>query len=84
MKWPAGFTADEIEESADEVVIRENSVADLPSEADVLQVCLPAKVAYFLMHQMKLSAPFRLRSSKTRSIWKFWDAISNKPVPQGR
>jgi hypothetical protein len=57
MKWHTGFTADEIEESADEVVIRESSVADLPSEADVLQVCLPAKVAYFLMHQMKLFAP---------------------------
>ena len=53
MKWPAGFTADEIEESAEEVVIRESSAADLPSEADVLQVCLPAKVAYLLVHQMK-------------------------------
>lgn len=49
MKWPAGVTGDEIEESADDVVIRESSVADLPSEADVLQVCLPAKVAYLLM-----------------------------------
>ncbi|KAL0017893.1 hypothetical protein WJX77_002793 [Trebouxia sp. C0004] len=34
----AGFTADEIEESSDQVVIRESSVADLPNEADVLQV----------------------------------------------
>ncbi|KAL0053598.1 hypothetical protein WJX82_008133 [Trebouxia sp. C0006] len=33
-----GFTGDEIEESADDVVIRESSVADLPSEADVLQI----------------------------------------------
>ncbi|KAL0039295.1 hypothetical protein WJX79_002127 [Trebouxia sp. C0005] len=34
----AGFTADEIEESADKAAVRESSVADLPNEADVLQV----------------------------------------------
>ncbi len=50
MKWPAGLTADEIEESADQMVISESSVADLPSEADVLQVCLPASVAYCPLH----------------------------------